>query len=338
MKKWIVVGILFIIVGLSVLGFYINVEKTIIHPFLTKDKSLKLTVEQGDTLNGLINSLSNKNVIGNSYIIKWYIKNQGINTAIKPGTYDFDSGINLKQFVNDLNVGSFDESIVNVTIPEGYNLEQIADLLDKKKIISKDAFLLSCKEYNYPNYIKKDSKRKHGLEGFLFPDTYQFKQGMKGNDIITIMLLRFSAVINVVQATNNQKLSNEQIDKLIVMASIVEGEAQKDDERAKIASVFYNRLSIKMKLQSCATVEYALGKHISVLTQKDTLIQSPYNTYYVSALPVGPICNPGKKSIEAALDPSKTNYIYFVSKNDGSHFFTNNYKDFLAVKKTTQGF
>lgn len=337
MKKWLTMGMVFVILGLAVLVLYVNVEKIIIHPFLTEGKSLKLKVEKGDTLNVLISSLSNKNIIGNSNVIKWYIKNQGLNTAIKPGSYVLDSGINLKQFVKALNIGSFDESIVNVTIPEGYNVEQIADLLDKKKIISKSEFLLSCKEYIYPSYIKSDFKRKYMLEGFLFPDTYQLVQGMIGNDIIAIMLQRFSTVINEVQV-NNKSFTSDQIDKLIVMASIVEGEAQKDDERAKVASVFYNRLNIKMKLQSCATVEYALGKHISILTQKDTLIKSLYNTYYVSALPIGPICNPGKKSIEAALNPSKTNYIYFVSKNNGTHFFTNNYKEFLAVKKTTQGF
>ena len=122
------------------------------------------------------------------------------------------------------------------------------------------------------------------------------------------------------------------------MASIVEKEASDKKELDIVASVFYNRLKIDMPLQSCATVLYSLGKHKDILLDKDLEVKSPYNTYIVEGFPIGPICNPGKESIKAALSPATTNYLYFVSTNDGKHFFTDDYKKFLEIKKKTQGF
>ena len=160
---------------------------------------------------------------------------------------------------------------------------------------------------------------------------------MQGDKIIDKMLDRFNYVIKEIEKENNIKIKDEDMDKLISMASVIEKEAEKDGERGKIASVFYNRIDKKMKMESCATVLYALGYHKDKLYYKDLKIKSPYNTYLNTGLPIGPICSPGKNSIKAALNPEKTDYLYFVSKNNGTHFFTKNYNDFLKVKKETQG-
>lgn len=229
------------------------------------------------------------------------------------------------------------DNIVKVTIPEGFDIEHIAKTLDEKGIISKDEFLTSCKEYTLPSYIKKDSKRKYELEGYLFPDTYEFKKNTGGREIIDIFLNRFEYVINDIEKSNNMTMEDGKLDEIITMASIVEKEVKMEDERGKAASVFYNRLKKGMKLQSCATVLYALGYHKDKLSNNDLKVKSPFNTYIVKALPEGPICCPGKASIIAALKPNKTNFLYFVSNNDGTHTFTSSYKEFLNVKKKTQG-
>ncbi|GAA0734578.1 endolytic transglycosylase MltG [Clostridium oceanicum] len=228
------------------------------------------------------------------------------------------------------------QSTVNVTIPEGYNIEEIASKLESLNIINKKEFLHSVDIYKAPSYIKKDNKRKHQLEGFLFPDTYKFMKGEKGEDIIKTMLNRFEEVRKEIEDKNKIKIENKDIDKIMTMASVVEKEARVDSERGKVASVFYNRLNKNIKLESCATVIYALGYHKDKLLYKDLKVDSLYNTYLQKGMPVGPISNPGRKSIEAAVKPDKTNYLYFVSKNDGTHFFTNDYNEFLKMKKKTQ--
>jgi len=237
----------------------------------------------------------------------------------------------------NLKEGIYDNRPIKVTIPEGYNIDEIGNKLEKQGIIKKEDFIKSIKEYKTPSFVKEDKNRKYSLEGYLFPDTYEFFKGMQGDKIIDKMLDRFNYVIKEIEKENNIKIKDEDMDKLISMASVIEKEAEKDAERGKVASVFYNRIDKKMKMESCATVLYALGYHKDKLYYKDLKIKSPYNTYLNTGLPIGPICSPGKNSIKAALNPEKTDYLYFVSKNNGTHFFTKNYNDFLKVKKETQG-
>lgn len=158
---------------------------------------------------------------------------------------------------------------------------------------------------------------------------------MDGEKVISTMYNRFEKVAEDLK--NKYKIKDEELDKIITLASIVEKEAEVNVERGKVASVFHNRVKKGMKMESCATVLYAMGKHKEKLYYKDLEINSPYNTYKTIGLPPGPICNPGIESIEATIKPEETNYLYFVSNNDGTHFFTDNYAEFLKVKKTTQG-
>jgi UPF0755 protein len=256
---------------------------------------------------------------------------------VKPGVYSFYENIPLEKLIRYLNKGIKDDETVKVVIPEGYDIEHIAAALDKKGIISKADFIKSCREYKLPDFIKSDSRRRYALEGYLFPDTYEFLKGTDGKEIIDVMLKTFSKAIDNIQKETGKNISSGDLDKIITMASILEKEVDKKDERGKAASVFYNRLSRDMKLQSCATVLYALGIHKNKLYYNDLKVNSPYNTYIVKGLPIGPISCPGVECIKAAIEPEKTNYLFFVSKNDGTHFFTDNEKKFLEVKKVTQG-
>lgn len=336
MKKKITLSFILVLI-VTIMGFiiYSYSMKVIKHPFIGNAETFSIKVNNGDNLNGLIDILYSEAKIRNPYLIKWYIKKQKLNTNIKPGSYTITKDSSLENFIKTLNEGKYNENAVKVTIPEGYNIESIASLLQEKEIISKEDFIKSCKEYVLPSYIKIDSRRKYALEGYLFPDTYELVKGMKGKDIIDIMIKNFEKVLKDVEQKTNKTIDNDEIDRLIIMASILEKEAETASERPIIASVFYNRLKLKMPMQSCATVEYALGIHKTVYTYKDLEVESPYNTYKVKELPVGPISNPGKDSIIAAVAPAQTNYLYFVSKFDGTktHYFSEDYNEFLRYKK-----
>ncbi|AAK79651.1 UPF0755 protein [Clostridium acetobutylicum] len=305
------------------------------YPFKIKN-DVSFQVNNGDNPYSVMNRLDKQNMIKNKLFIKAYIKYNKVPGDIKPGLYSIKKGESSKKFFQDIAEGNFSSDYVKVTIPEGYDIEEIANLFDKKGLINRDEFINACKNYSIPKYIKNDDNRKYKLEGYLFPDTYEFKKGTKGKDIIDTMIKRFDEVFK--QAQKDTGKSGSDVDQTIIMASVVEREAEVDKDRPVIASVFFNRLKIKMKLQSCATVEYALGHHKNKLSNADLKTKSNYNTYLIDGMPEGPICSPGKESIKAALNPSSTNYIYFVSNNDGTHFFTSDYNEFLKVKKKTQGF
>ena len=152
----------------------------------------------------------------------------------------------------------------------------------------------------------------HALEGFLFPDTYHFDKDSTAKVVIDTMINRFEEIIAEIQNELSVEISEDKIDEIVTMASIVEREIIHDNERPKAASVFYNRISAGMPLQSCATVIYALGVHKNVLYYSDLEIDSKYNTYKYNSLPVGPIASPGKQSIKASINPDNTDYLYFI--------------------------
>ncbi|MCI1943820.1 endolytic transglycosylase MltG [Clostridium luticellarii] len=307
------------------------------YPFKFNEKEVSFDVKQREKLEQVIDNLNSSKLIKNPSMLKWYIGRHFENSTLKPGRYSFSKDISLNDFVFYLKSGIKDNRPVKVIIPEGYDIEQVGSLLEKKGVISSSDFIKSCREYKLPDFVKKDPKRRYALEGYLFPDTYSLLKGSSGSHIIQVMLTRFSQVMDEIQKDTGKQIKSQNVDKIITMASIVEKEVEKPEERGKAASVFYNRLNRNMKLQSCATVLYALGVHKDKVYYKDLEVNSPYNTYKVDGLPEGPISNPGKECIIAAVNPDKTDYIYFVSKNDGTHFFTNSSEKFLDVKKITQG-
>lgn len=326
--------LIFCIVTLSIIGAITYYKNVIKHPFKVKDESFKIMVEEGSGIYTVLNTMKNDGKIKNVTLIKKYLKYNNMLLSINPGTYTIKSDATVDEFIEQLNKG-IDEDTVKVTIPEGYDINKMALLLEEKGIIKKEDFIKKCREYEKPKYIKDINNRKYVLEGYLFPDTYNFKKDMDGEKIISIMYNRFEEVVKDLK--DQYEIQDEELDKIITLASIVEKEAEVNEERGKVASVFHNRIKKGIKMESCATVLYAMGKHKDKLYYKDLEIKSPYNTYKNMGLPPGPICSPGIESIKATINPEKTNYLYFVSNNDGTHFFTDNYAEFLKVKKITQG-
>jgi len=305
------------------------------HPFRGNGE-INVEVKEGYTFYNILEDLDNNQAIINPNLIKVYVKLNNISPKIIPGQFKVPSGSTIDEFVKILQNPSLTGNDVNITIPEGYDIEAMGKAFEEKGLFSKNDFIKAVKEYPLPSYIEKKNGRKYDLEGFLFPDTYKFNKGITPKEVVKIMNDKFNEEITSLSKSHGTK--SEDIYKLVTMASIIEKEAVKKEERAIVASVFYNRLNMNMRFQSCATVLYSLGEHRDKLYEKDLEVQSPFNTYIVDGLPVGPIASPGRESLKAAMEPAKTNYIYFVSKNDGTHFFTNDYNEFLKVKEQTQGF
>jgi len=210
-----------------------------------------------------------------------------------------------------------------VTIPEGLTIKEIAEILEKKGVCPKEEFLQYTTS---PDVLKKYNIFFPTAEGFLFPDSYEFFTNSSPEVIFDRMCRRFWQIYLDLKRRYKTNLSDSTI---IILASIVEREAKVDYERPIIASVFLNRLKKGMRLESCATIEYLLKERKKILSREDLKINSPYNTYRYKGLPPTPICNPSKKSLEAVLNPKKTDYYYFFTKNGITHIFSKTYSEHL---------
>lgn len=289
-----------------------------------------VNVEEGDSFYSIVSRLSNENKIKSPLLIKIYSKLTNLNLEVVPGNHTLEQSMSLKEMAEALKETS-NANTVTITIPEGFTIDDIAVRVSENGICTKDEFLSAVKNYPLPSYVKDDPDKRYNLEGFLFPDTYNFDAGVKPEYIIETMIKRFEEIWSKVSTGFNIK--SEDIEKVITVASIIEKEARVDKDRPLVASVIYNRLAQDMPLQIDATVIYAHGYYIENVRNRHLAIESKYNTYLHDGLPVGPICNPGVASIEAALNPAKTDYLFYLLASDNAHYFTNNYDDFLKKKQ-----
>lgn len=253
-------------------------------------------------------------------------------TKIDPGTYELSTNYDYRALVKKMQVGSGAMVTTKVTIPEGYTMEQIFRKLEDENVCSYDDLMDAAANYSY-NYsfidqsMQGDAKR---LEGFLFPDTYEFYQGMQASSAINKFLENFHDRITaeMLEKADERGMTMQEV---VTVASMIEKEAANDDERAMIAAVIYNRIEAGMPLQIDSTIMYVLPEHKDVLTVEDTKIDSPYNTYQNKGLPPTPIANPGLASIKAALSPASTQALYYaLDAESGTHKFFTNYGEFQA--------
>lgn len=253
-------------------------------------------------------------------------------TKIDPGTYELSTNYDYRALVKKMQVGSGAMVTTKVTIPEGYTMEQIFHKLEDENVCSYDDLMDAAANYSY-NYsfidqsMQGDSKR---LEGFLFPDTYEFYQGMQASSAINKFLENFHdrLTAEMLEKADERGMTMQEV---VTVASMIEKEAANDDERAMIAAVIYNRIEAGMPLQIDSTIMYVLPEHKDLLTVEDTKIDSPYNTYQNKGLPPTPIANPGLASIKATLSPASTQALYYaLDAESGTHKFFTNYGEFQA--------
>lgn len=291
---------------------------------------ITVTIAPQSSTSRIAAQLEENRLIHSAEYFKLFTKITGADRSLKPGKYSFEGTENLNRIVAMLQQGSPD--LISFTVPEGYNLEQTINLLDSQGIATREDFLAALEnqnlEFKFFDELPEGATR---LEGFLFPDTYKIETETNPVGMVQLMLNRFTEVYTPEHEARAKELGMTNLE-VITLASIIEREAKVPQDRTLVSSVFHNRLKKGMLLQSCATVQYALGEIKPVLYNTDLQVESPYNTYLHQGLPPGPIAAPGEDSIKAALYPSETTYLYFVAKPDGSHVFSNTLQEHNEAK------
>lgn len=290
-----------------------------------------VTVEEGDSIGDIADQLKEKGLIRYKYLFQLFAGVTGKTEKITAGSYELSTEMDYSALLNNIGSTSAYRETVTVTIPEGYTVEEVFQLMDDKGVCDYDSLMDSAKtdQFNYDFLAGVKAEGAERLEGYLFPDTYEFYKGTTAKSAISKMLYNFSTRFDEKMEAEMQLLGYSK-NEIIIIASIIEKETDGSDQR-DIASVLYNRLentwaSPRGYLQVDSTIQYLLEERKETLTQADLDIDSPYNTYLYPGLPVGAICNPGLTAIEAALDPHDTNYYYFMLGNDGrTHFFESEY-------------
>jgi UPF0755 protein len=252
----------------------------------------------------------------------------GQHRALRPGEYALRPGMPLRAMVGALVEGRVVTH--RVTIPEGFTARQIAALLAREGLADEGRFLALVAD---PDFARGAGLDAAGLEGFLFPDTYLLTRGLREEEILGQMLARFRQVFGEAEAARARELGLS-VTAAVTLASIVEREAKRAEERPLVSAVFHNRLRRAMPLQADPTVLYpAAARRIRRL---DLRAATPYNTYIIGGLPPGPIANPGRAALEAALYPAAADYLYFVARNDGSHAFSRTLREHARAVRRHQ--
>lgn len=300
---------------------------------VVKDGTMvEIEVEQGASATEIAKALEENGLISSSRKFIRRLKKSEYSKSLKYGVYTIARGTETDEIIKILAGGGALKDAVTVTIPEGFSLEKIVERIAEAGLSTKSELYEAVEaeyDYSFLKEVPNDNGINYKLQGFLFPATYQFTKDMSAVEIIDAMLNEFQ------KNAEKLNLSDNEIFKLVTVASLVEREAKVDDEREKIAGVIYNRLEKGMRLQIDASVVYAISDgmyNVDRVLYRDLEVASPYNTYVNTGLPIGPICSPGIKSMLAAAAPAKHNYLYYrvdSTKNDGSHIFTENFDEHI---------
>ncbi len=304
-----------VIVIVSIILLIILIFTTLIIFQQKEDKVIEVLIPKGASPHKIARILKNSDIISSQGIFLFLIKIKNYSKKLQAGLYDFNKKDSFFTIINKLKNG--DSKNIKIIIPEGFNIKQIAKVLSENNICNESKFIELATSQN--------------LEGYLFPNTYFLLPQMDEQEVIKIMNDEFNKFWTKEKEEILKQINKSKKD-IIILASIVEKEAVEDDERPIIAGIFMNRLSKGMRLESCATILYTMGITKKRLTFEDLKFESPYNTYKYKGLPPGPICNPGAEAIDAVLNPVITGNLYFVSKGNGTHFFSSTFEQHVKNK------
>ncbi len=298
-----------------------------LQPASENGKRQSFEVKEGATLNQVATDLEKAGLIRNRTLFRLAGRFLENDHSIKAGEYSLSSAMPPLKILETLEKGTVITR--SVTIPEGFTLEQIADLMAKKGLADKDAFMALARDESLITRLGLSVKT---LEGYLYPDTYRFRRKENPERIITTLVDRFKEIVAPLEEEIRE--SGMTRHEIITLASIVEKETGDPEERPMIARVFLNRLKRNMRLESDPTVIYGMTEFNGNITKKDLRTETAYNTYVIKGLPPGPIANPGRAAIFAVLNPGDGNYYYFVSRNNGTHYFSKTLREHnRAVKR-----
>jgi len=321
-KRLILLLLLAALVAAGAVLYYVH--KKLLEPYKGYAESkIAVTIQPGMSINSISNALHRKGIISHPWYLKGifiFKKTQG---QSKAGDYVFDHPMSPWQVYEKLMKGEMQYTVM--TVPEGANVFDVEKIFQTVLVARKEDFQLALKSGEVITALKTIDPAIQNAEGFLFPNTYFLtRREMDARTVILLMIKQFQKVYGQVERKRAAELNLNTL-QVITLASLIEKETAQPSERPLISGVFHNRLTKSMLLQCDPTVIYAqllAGGYDGQISRADLQFPSPYNTYVTAGLPPGPICNPGKASIEAALSPQKTNMLYFVSRNDGSHYFS----------------
>ena len=311
--------ILFIVLCFLLLCFILSLYWLLHMPPLETSSTKTIIIKKGMPLRKISKMLKEEGIIRNKDFFIGLATLLGKRADIKTGEYELHARMLPLEVLDTLVKGQVKRHLV--TIPEGLTLAQIAQLLEDLSIVEKQTFLQNASSPSFISSLGISLPLGSTLEGYLFPDTYHLIKEMDPSEVIRMMVHQFNKVFgpDLVSRASQLGISQREV---IILASIIEKETPLSEEKPLISAVFHNRLKRKIPLQSDPTVIYGMKDFDGNLTKEHLLRPTPYNTYLFAGLPPAPICNPGKESILAALSPASVPYLYFVSKNDGSHYFS----------------
>lgn len=291
----------------------------------------KVRISDGDTLSVVAQKLEEAGAVESALAFELEARVKGAATEIKPGEYQFQAGMSNREILDGL-IADRAPPTFTVTIPEGLTAEQTAQRIAAKSNIPATKFEAAARATNY-GYAFLENPAIKSTEGFLFPKKYEFEKGTSARQVVDRLLEQYLLETQSLDFSQNGRRPDLSEYEILTIASLIERESANSGERPLIASVIYNRLRKDMKLQIDATVQYAIGQPKEELSLRDLEINSPYNTYQKTGLPPGPICSPSQDSIKAALEPARTDYLYYVLGAEGKrHAFTSTYDEFLRKK------
>ncbi len=324
-RKWLILlifaGVFAILAGTAVYSFAKPVNAA-------AGDAVMVVVKPGMTTQAIGELLYEKGLIKNVLLFRVVAKLEGAEGSLKAGEYALSKAMTVKEMIGKLTRG--ETAYKQFTIPEGFTIDQIAAFLEKNNLASAAKYKAFAAGYAPYDYINPAANAKYKAEGFVFPDTYRIAAGTSEEQLVKMMMSQFDSQFTPAMRQRAAELGLS-VREVVILASLVEKEAQVAAERPVIAGVFMRRLKLEMPLQSCATIQYILGYPKPELTVQDTELPSPYNTYQNMGLPPGPIASPGLAAIKAVLNPADTEFLYFFANKDGSHVFSRTYDEHLAA-------
>ena len=322
-RGFLVAGGLVLLAALFVLGY---VAAFLLTPFHGHSSAVEIEIRRGDTFSAVAGELADKGVVSHPRLFVLWAWLRGSDTRVHRGLYRFEGAVSPRSVIEGLVRG---RTVVHkVTIPEGFTVRQIGELLEGKGLVAPEKFAAAVGE---PAVLA--SLGTGSMEGYLFPSTYLFRALATEEEIVKTMFTEFKDTFTAEMEARARQLGLTR-HQLVTLASIIEKEGGPLDEMPIVSAVFHNRLKRGMRLQSDPTVIYGLEDFNGDLTREDLRTPGPYNTYRINGLPPGPIANPGLAAMKAALYPADVGYLYFVSRNDGSHHFSESLREHnSAVRK-----
>lgn len=341
-KRSSLLTFLVVVIILAVSGFFYVRHQ--LSPVNTEDKEIQtIEIPTGSTRNDIASILEENELIRSASIFSYYVRFKADASKFHAGYYDFSPAMSVSEIVRELESGNAKDHIIEVTIREGIDIEQIAEVIGKETQFTKEVFIETIQDpevvdslvQKYPDLLNEASEAegvRYVLEGYLFPKTYPVTPDTTIDQLIEQMVYQSHLILEQNKEAFEQ--SELSVHEIFTLASVIEREGVHEEDRALISGVFHNRLAQNMPLQTDISVLYALHTHKEYITLKDIEVDSPYNTYLYPGLMPGPVNSPSESAIIAALKPENTDYLYFLADiKTGEVYFSETYDEHLELQE-----